>query len=285
MGRKRVMWIVIGIILLAALLAFIYYENNALMVSHYGVNLNLRHSMKIVHISDLHGKQFGKNNQKLSAQIERIKPDLVVCTGDLIDDNGKNIEKSVYFMGELAKNRPVFFVSGNNEHQSGWYEKISKHLKQGGIHVLEDEIETIRISDNDVHILGFNEKTDPYDGYGKRSTDPATYEDFSALFDELSRKRGVRFVMTHYPENYSLIGEKSYGNFSFDMMFAGHAHGGQFVLPLIGPVFAPGQGLFPKFTDGIYGTKPKMCVSRGLGRSSFPIRLFNRPQIIDLTIL
>jgi len=281
------MWgIIIGIVLLlAAICLFIYFENDVLMVSHYAVNLNLRHSMKIVHISDLHGKQFGKGNKKLIEKIETIKPDMVVYTGDLIDDDGKNIEKSVFFMGELANMCPVFFIAGNNEHQSGWYERIVKKLRQSGIHVLENQIETVEIADNAVHVLGFNEKIEAYEGYGKRTTDSEAYTDYGPLFSELSQKEGIRFVMSHYPENYSLIGERSYGNYSFDMMFAGHAHGGQFVLPFVGAVFAPGQGFFPKYTDGIYGTKPKLCVARGLGRSAFPIRLFNRPQIIDLTIL
>ena len=68
-------------------------------------------------------------------------------------------------------------------------------------------------------------------------------------------------------------------------MFSGHAHGGQFILPFIGGLFAPGQGILPKYYRGVYGEKSKLIVSRGLGNSGFPLRLFNRPDLVVVDII
>ena len=75
-----------------------------------------------------------------------------------------------------------------------------------------------------------------------------------------------------------------YNKYNFNIMFSGHAHGGQFILPFIGGLFAPGQGILPKYYRGIHGEKNKLIISRGLGNSGFPLRLFNRPEVIVVDI-
>ncbi|MDE7439761.1 MAG: hypothetical protein K2N23_04565 [Clostridia bacterium] len=69
-------------------------------------------------------------------------------------------------------------------------------------------------------------------------------------------------------------------------MLCGHAHGGQWRIPFtrIG-LFAPGQGKFPKYTSGVHEKgNGAMVISRGLGNSEFPLRLFNRPEIVIIEI-
>lgn len=96
---------------------------------------------------------------------------------------------------------------------------------------------------------------------------------------------GIKIVLSHYPENFKAIGDKSYYKYKFDLMFSGHAHGGQFRIPLIGGLYAPAQGIFPKYTAGIHkGIKNNLIISRGLGNSGFPLRLFNKPEIVVVTI-
>ena len=67
-------------------------------------------------------------------------------------------------------------------------------------------------------------------------------------------------------------------------MLAGHSHGGQIVLPGIGGLYSPDQGLFPKYYKGMYGDMPKLIVSGGLGPSFFPVRLFNRPEVVCVIV-
>ena len=105
------------------------------------------------------------------------------------------------------------------------------------------------------------------------------------LFNSLEKQEGIKLVLCHYPENFKAIGNKSYYNYKFDVMFSGHAHGGQFRLPFIGGLYAPAQGILPKYTAGYHeGKNNGLIISRGLGNSGFPLRLFNRPEIVVLTI-
>ena len=75
------------------------------------------------------------------------------------------------------------------------------------------------------------------------------------------------------------VSENDYSQYDFDIQLSGHAHGGQFILPLIGPVFSPGQGIRPKYAKGSFGERPKLIISRGIGNAEFPFRLFNHPEI------
>lgn len=276
--------LIVGIIVL--LLVFCYWENNALCITNLKVQSNITKPLRIVHLSDLHGKQFGSENHRLFDRIMMQNPDLILFTGDLIDDDGKNIDECTSFLSKLNKRVPVFFNAGNNEHQSNRYEEIIGKLVKGGVRVLSDHMECIQIQEQVIYILGLDENVEAYSGYKRRSSDCELYKDYSTLFDLLERQKGLQLVMSHYPENYALIGKRSYQNNKFDLLFSGHAHGGQFILPWIGGLFAPGQGIFPKYYSGLYQEpgKPSMCVNRGLGNSAFPLRLFNRPQIMVLDV-
>ena len=87
-------------------------------------------------------------------------------------------------------------------------------------------------------------------------------------------------MLSHHPEKIAL-----YAACGFDLVFSGHAHGGQVRLPFIGGLFAPGQGIFPKYTSGLYKVgETSIVVSRGLGNSLFPLRVFNRPELVLVTL-
>ena len=106
----------------------------------------------------------------------------------------------------------------------------------------------------------------------------------SPYFKRLNKLGGYKIVLSHYPENFEGVKEMNYSQYDFDLQLSGHAHGGQFCLPFIGPVFSPGQGLFPKYAKGSFGDRPKLIVSRGLGNAEFPFRLFNHPEINVINI-
>ena len=87
-------------------------------------------------------------------------------------------------------------------------------------------------------------------------------------------------VISHRPEEFDV-----YASQKIDIVFSGHAHGGQFRIPGLGGLVAPGQGLFPKYTSGAYREEDTtMVVSRGLGNSIIPIRIFNMPEIVVVTL-
>ena len=94
------------------------------------------------------------------------------------------------------------------------------------------------------------------------------------------RKGGFRIRLAHHPERFA-----TYAQAGVDLVFCGHAHGGQFRLPGVGGLYAPGQGVFPKYTAGLYTMEATtMIVSRGLGNSLFPLRLHNFPELVAVTL-
>lgn len=277
----------IGVISIAALAyGFFYFENNCIDTSKIKINCNIKNSIRMVQISDLHSKEFGKNNKRLYKSILSNNPDFVVATGDIINSNMKNIDKIVRFLGDLNKYTAVFYIPGNNEMRCEALEEIIYKLKKEKIYVLENEIISIDIHNEKINILGLvEERIDRGEFINHKAKSKYIYKDAHKLFKELDNKNGLKIVLSHYPENFNAIGKESYSKYKFDLMLSGHAHGGQFILPFIGGLFAPGQGVLPKYYNGLYEDKNKLIVSRGLGNSGFPIRLFNRPNLVVVDIM
>ncbi len=275
---------IIGCILLSFIVWFCWFENNALKVTQYQLEKGLKKPIRIVHLSDLHAKKFGKDNIKLKRCVMEQNPDFIVFTGDFIVGDETDLEPSLKILQDLCKKIPVFYVFGNHEHRYQDLDGMKKMLSDAGVTVLCDEIVQYRVKGTTINLLGLDEDQGSLDDYKLQSKGLYRYRDYSCLFHQLEKTEGLKLVLSHYPQNFALIGETSYNQFQYDLMFAGHAHGGQFILPFIGGLYAPGQGVLPKYYSGFYGDSPKLLVSRGLGNSSFPQRLFNRPDIVSLTI-
>lgn len=274
-------WIVGIGVLAICLWLFCYYNNNHLSISKYGLELSGDQPFRIVQLSDLHGKQFGKGNHRLYRAVEMLKPDLIAFTGDLIDDDLYNVPETVDFFCSLVNICPVVYIFGNHEHRAKVAGEIGDRLRKEGITVLDNQVCDMQIRGNVVSILGLNEGlgTDKK-FYKERMRGNFVYEDNSRYFEEFSRHEGIKIVMSHFPETFDNPKGYTYKNYDYDLQLSGHAHGGQFRLPVIGGVYSPGQGINPRFYQGLHGDRPKMIVSRGLGNSSFPLRLFNCPEIV-----
>ncbi|MCL2512267.1 MAG: metallophosphoesterase [Oscillospiraceae bacterium] len=273
--NKRMFFIAGAFILTAVFIFFAYYQNNHIVVTDVNISAHIETPFNIIHLSDLHGKQFGKGSRRLYDVIKEQSPDLIVITGDIIDKNAKNIEETAEFIESLSGEWPLACILGNNEGYTGRRDEIAGKLIEKGIILLANETAAFDINGNKVNILGLEEEA----GESLRAS--------GGLLGRLSETGGFNIVLSHYPEHYALIGGDSYKNYKFDLMLSGHAHGGQFILPFIGGVAAPGQGLFPKYYTGLYEEEPfcnKMIVSRGLGNSLFPLRLFNFPEVVNIHI-
>ncbi|WP_338846039.1 metallophosphoesterase [Clostridium perfringens] len=276
------MGILLGALGITLVTGFFYYENNGISTTNYEVDCGIGKDVNVVHLSDLHGKEFGKNNEKLKRLILKEKPDLVVATGDMIDSSLKNMEGVIDFLSDLSKSVKVVYISGNNEQRCKKAEYIFESLKSKGVIVLKNEIITLSLNGVKVNILGMFEKPkgDLHSSI-KKINGSYAYEDSHKLFKRLESLEGLKIVLSHYPE----IFEAEYSKYNFHIMFSGHAHGGQFRIPIIKRgLIAPGQGFFPKYTEGIHGNKNKLIISRGLGNSTKITRLFNRPEIVNVKI-
>lgn len=276
------MGVLIFIIILIFLAYFFYFENNSIVISKYFFDLKIKREIRIIHLSDLHGKEFGKKNNRLKNKIFKEKPDLIFATGDMIDSNLNNMEETIEFLGDLNKRVKTIYISGNNEKRSSKAECIFKSLKKKGIVVLKNEIITLEVKGEKINILGlFESSKDKELSNLKKIHGTYEYKDAFKLFNRLESLKGIRIVLSHYPELFN----REYSKYNFHFMFAGHAHGGQFRIPFLKRgIFAPGQGFFPKYTEGVHGDKNKLIISRGLGNSARVTRLFNRPEIVEVII-
>ena len=267
---------IVAILILFIIATFLYYENNKLDITKYELNSNdIVNPVKMVQLSDLHSKP-AKNVLKT---VKKLKPDIIFVTGDYINDHEKNKEKMLSYGKELVKTAPVFYITGNHERRLENFYELMSELKGIGFTVLLDETDDIVINGNKINILGLDENQAGFDDYKARKNGTFKYKDESPLFKEQYKKSGYKIVLSHYPENFMAVSENDYSQYDFDIQLSGHAHGGQFILPLIGPVFSPGQGIRPKYAKGSFGERPKLIISRGIGNAEFPFRLFNHPEI------
>ena len=271
--------ILIAVLIVLAIL-FVFWQNNSLVISeHDYINESLPSDFdgfKIAHISDLHNKSFGKDQIRLLEKLKGVSPDMIVITGDLIDRRKYDLDLAMMFIEGAVDVAPVYYVSGNHEAWSGEFSLIKESLLSAGVSVLDNEKLKITKGHSWIDILGVS---DP-DFLTSSYIDGTNISDMSKKLEQWSAEQGFKILLSHRPELLDL-----YSHNKMDLIFTGHAHGGQFRIPLMGGLVAPDQGLFPEFTSGLHiRGSSTMFISRGLGNSIVPIRIFNRPEIIAVTL-
>ncbi len=271
--------IVLIILLLAGV--FLYLQNNIIDVTKYRLKSeNIINRINIIHLSDLHSKPFEKALKKT----EEAEPDIIFITGDYINDKKKSKTKMLEYAKKLCDIAPVYYVTGNHERRLEDFDELMFDFKEAGFNVLLNEISEINVKGNNIAVLGLDENQADFEDYKARRNGTFEYPDMKPYFEKLEKKEGYKIVLSHYPENFEKLSEMNYSQYDFDLQLSGHAHGGQFILPFFGPVFSPGQGIHPKYARGSFGERPMLIVSRGIGNSEFPFRLFNHPEIISISI-
>ena len=269
-----------ALIILILLIIFLYLQNNTVDITNHNIKSTKCGKLRIVQLSDLHSKPFAK----VLKITKELNPDIICITGDYINDKCKNKNKMLAYGKELVKIAKVYYITGNHERRLENFESIMQELSDIGFIVLLNRISVYNDKGFDVNILGLDENQADFKDYKARKNGTFVYKDMSPYFAELENNSGFKIVLSHFPENFENVKEMNYSQYNFDIQLSGHAHGGQFCLPFIGPVFSPGQGLFPKYAKGSFGNRPKLIVSRGLGNAEFPFRLFNHPEINVINI-
>lgn len=278
--HKKMRSILIVAAVVAAISIFCVWQNNALTITGIVYN-NTKvpdefDGYTIVHISDLHNKKFGKDQERLLGKIRAISPDIIVITGDLIDRRKYDLDTAMIFINGAVKIAPVYYVSGNHEAWSGNYENICDKLLNSGVQILDDNKVKLIKGEGKIEILGLSDPDSLTSDYMEKTDSSKMRQHLKRL----SNDSVFQILLSHRPELFDL-----YANENIDPIFSGHAHGGQFRIPFIGGLAAPDQGLFPKYTSGAYTqNQSTMIVSRGLGNSIIPIRIFNRPEIVVVTL-
>ena len=271
--RKILALLLACILVIIALFAF----NTKMKIQHYSLESEkLTAPVRIVLITDLHSCSYGKGQRELIDAIHAQKPDIILLGGDICDDKlpHRNTE---LVLRAIADKYPCYYVTGNHEYWSREIEKILKIFESYNVPVLEGSFDTIDVRGQKLNICGIS---DP---------DILKYTDKNYSITEQLKDAAVAsengnysILLAHRPE---LI--DSYLNYDFDLILAGHAHGGQWRLPgIINGLFAPNQGFFPRYAGGKYRFEDSfMIVSRGLARDSTRIpRIFNRPELVVIDL-
>ena len=272
--KKRTIILAIAAVLLA-LVVWTVWGNTALELNTYTVGSkelpDAFDGYRIAQVSDLHNAEFGDGNQRLLDMLREAEPDMISITGDLIDSRKTNIAVALAFAEEAVRIAPCYYVSGNHEARVPEYRELKAGLEAAGVTVLDDARVEIEISGKSITIIGVN---DPSFLADYLTSDAAVMD--CKLSELPSEDAGFTILLSHRPELFD-----TYAAHDMDLVLTGHAHGGQFRLPLIGGLIAPNQGLFPKYDDGLYSEgNTNMIVSRGLGNSILPFRFNNRPEVV-----
>lgn len=251
-------------------------------VSEYSIeSKKISNSCKFCVISDLHGC----DPQRAIELLKKIAPDFILAPGDIFErvdglraKYNKMNEKGFLLLTEAAKIAPTFYACGNHEiggtrswakglkfnryNRAEWSEENAEKLRQSGVVFVNDGY----VVSNGIAFGGLASGILNEDG--KPSLE---------WLDRFCAEECPKILLCHHPEYF----DKYLSERDIDLVVSGHAHGGQWRFFGRG-VFAPGQGIFPKYTSGLY--HGRLAVSRGMKKGGLVPRLFNPTEILTVRV-
>ncbi|MDR1117080.1 MAG: metallophosphoesterase [Oscillospiraceae bacterium] len=270
---KNKVFAVFTVIFVAMSVTELYISNRALEVERLEVFIKglpkVFDGYRIAHISDLHGAEFGKYNIDLANVIREEKPDIIVITGDYIDNAG-DVGMVYTTARTLCGVAPVYYVPGNHEYGSKIASAVFKDLETAGVNVLRNQSEILNIGGEELILLGID---DP--------NGPAGMITMQRAVELVRDKSRAPIVML----NHRYDRAEEIAKLDVALALTGHAHGGLIRLPFTDGLIGPGRVIFPKYTNGLYEIDGlTMVTSRGIGNAGISFRVFNRPHIPIITL-
>lgn len=281
-----------------------YIGNRNFRETFYNVSsLKVDSAVRVIQLSDLHSSSYGENNKKLLSRVQALKPDIIICTGDIVDSAVDDVDYALNLGGELARIAPSYYIYGNNEVESiydfplnqteldrkfGFEEgnrdetallkiedSFEEKLESTGIKVLKNEKDTIKV------------KTMTVDVYGILTSNPSSFWSYSekAFADYIYENTdNLKITAVHEPFIFQEFEPEFWG----DLMVCGHTHGGLMRVPVLGPLFTHEDGLFPErggsFVYGRYDVAGRpLIVSGGLENLNV-LRINNQPELVVIDI-
>ena len=177
-------------------------------------------------------------------------------------------------MKKAVEIAPCYYVTGNHEMRvPDAFATLLAGLEEAGVTVLRNQSLELEKDGDTITLLGVDDPDFTYMSYslGQDSVVDSTLKEITPE-DESE----FTLLLSHRPELFDV-----YEDNNIDLVLSGHAHGGQFRLPFVGGLYAPHQGVLPEYDSGLYSDNgTNLIVSRGIGNSLFPLRLFNPPEVI-----
>ena len=246
-GKKRhkKFWLILLIVLAVLILPGLYC---GLTVRHYTIeDKRITSRVRIALITDLHSCRYGEKESGLLEAIYEQAPDVVLLGGDIFDDERPDTE-SEYLLAGLKDHFPCYYVTGNHE---CWASPEAHRVKMEliekyGIKRLRGDAEILTLNGNKIRICGVD---DPDLSFVRAAYSEEDYDTYYRQLPGLKEETAddiFTVLLVHRPENYA-----DYQKYGFDLVLSGHAHGGQWRIPgILNGLYAPSQGLFPKYAGG-----------------------------------
>ena len=293
-GKKGIFRIV-GLLLVVILILDLFISNNVIQVTRYTVEADVENPIRIVQLTDLHNKQFGKENKRLIRKVKEQDPDYIFMTGDMISQNDE-LDRLLSLLRNLTDIAPVYYSYGN--HEKEWEKNhlnqdLKKQLQSTGTLVLDDDYIDVELNGNPVRLAGMY-------GYYRRpvmtTKNPTEKERIIQWCQELENTERYKILLSHIPTPWldwdfingypkDISNSEYYDGKHVDLVFSGHYHGGQIRIPGIGGLFAPYVRWFPEYTKGLFIGKETTCaLSAGLGSYGGIPRVMNRPEIVTVIL-
>lgn len=262
------------VLLLAVVAGFWYFENRTIDSETFEVVSDRLPSafdgLRVVELADLHGASFGPGNRDLIKAVRAAEPDLIAIDGDLADEN-TDLSVIRTLAGELVQIAPTYYVTGNHEWAMKGRKELFAILEEAGVNTLHNEYVRLERDGQYMVIAGVDDPNGPWD-----QKTPET------LTEEIRAACGDPYIVLLAHRNDMLARWDALG---LDVVLAGHAHGGVIRLPVVGGLLGTGMQFFPEYTAGVYQKgRTSLLVSRGLGNSGLPFRVFNRPHLPVLVL-
>ena len=257
----------------AALLALLNWGTKTRFITRtYEItDVRFHDEVRIAIISDLHGALYGKKQCDLIAALDQAAPNVVLLLGDIYHQDGID-QNAIELIDALSGRFDCYFVPGNHEYKSGELGMIRNLLREADIPILAGGSAMITVNETRIQIFGVD------DGRGGKAKQLWQIANAGS-----QRKDEIYSILAIHVPN----GVESYLHYGFDLMLSGHTHGGQIIIPhVLNGLYAPGQGLFPKYGGGRYDFgKQTLIISRGLAQKPLWLpRLGNPPELTIVTL-
>ena len=290
--RKGLIVLTIFFAIMIALIFLAYSSNNHIMKSRYDLTYpNLPKGFddyKIVQLSDLHIKEFGKNNSRLLTAVAKEEPDIVVTTGDMINstDTPDKFDMPAKLLADLASQYDTYYIDGNHETamntiHSDYYDEWISLVKNSGTKILDNESVQLKKDGDSINLHGLWYNGRFYNNMGDSDSEKY-FLDVPHINDLLGPPPSDSFnlLLTHNPVYFDV-----YSDWGADLTLAGHMHGGVIRVPFKGGLISPERVYWPEYDAGEFTNgDSSIIVSRGLGNGSSGYRFFNWPDVSVITL-
>ena len=270
---------IIGVLLSITICAF------AVRTVTYTVALqNLSSPLRLVLLSDLHGKSFGRENSRLIAKIQEQSPDAIFLDGDMIDRSADptDVQELLRLIERLHEIAPVYFAPGNHELEYMQTDtSLLTQVAEAGAVVVNDSYADVTLAGQPLRIGG----TMGHAFYFGRSEEEFSSSPEYQFLKAFEDTEVPKICLAHMPDTFIFNG--AYNLWNVDLILSGHTHGGLIRLPFIGGLYAPMQGWFPEYDQGYFrlGEHMQMVITSGLAGHGVIPRINNPPEIVVIDLV